>query len=105
MVHFQAGPKEWCDKLHTCHSCTANEGCVWEIEKISKCREEKRKSTSSTGNLTGDTAQGKTKQNGKSGGFGWWRHQGEDHSISHLALRRERVLIFIKELYIPNLPT
>ena len=42
---------EKCSQLHTCHSCSAQEGCMWEIDKSSQCKEAK-KSTKSKGNLT-----------------------------------------------------
>ena len=36
---LESGPKEWCEELHTCHSCTAHQGCRWESEKVGKCRQ------------------------------------------------------------------
>ena len=36
---LESGPREWCEELHTCHSCTAHQGCRWESEKIGKCRQ------------------------------------------------------------------
>ena len=36
---LESGPREWCEELHTCHSCTAHQGCRWESEKVGKCRQ------------------------------------------------------------------
>jgi hypothetical protein len=51
---LESGPKEWCEELHTCHSCTAHQGCRWESEKIARCRQETKKKSTAAGNLTED---------------------------------------------------
>lgn len=33
--------KEWCPRLHTCHSCAATQNCQWDVGKISHCKESK----------------------------------------------------------------
>ncbi len=38
-------PSEWCKSLHTCHSCAVHQGCRWERDKISRCREVRRDRT------------------------------------------------------------
>jgi len=36
----RAVPSDWCRRLHTCHSCSAHDGCSWRTDgKVAKCRE------------------------------------------------------------------
>ena len=54
---LESGPKELCEEIHTCHSCMAHPGCGWETnEKIAnaKCRQDTRKKSTASGNLTDD---------------------------------------------------
>ncbi len=43
---------EWCGRLHSCHACSAQVGCMWSKDKEERCTEVRRKSTN--GNLTED---------------------------------------------------
>ena len=37
--------KQECQRHHICHSCITNDGCEWHVEKISKCREARKRSS------------------------------------------------------------
>ncbi len=36
-------PKESCPRLHTCHSCLATPGCEWDLDKVSHCKQIKKR--------------------------------------------------------------
>ena len=36
-------PKEWCPRVHTCHTCMATKGCEWDGVKVSNCHEMKHR--------------------------------------------------------------
>ena len=38
-----SNPKEWCPRVHTCHTCMATQGCEWDGIKQSNCREMKHR--------------------------------------------------------------
>ena len=44
---LESGPREWCEELHTCHSCTAHQGCRWESEKNGKCKQSNKSAAQS----------------------------------------------------------
>ena len=50
--------RETCGTLHTCHSCAARDGCRWEVDKLSRCREAKRKGGGGEANLTDEPGSG-----------------------------------------------